>query len=86
MKWHVAGSSPLVLPAITSYTNHTRAEIASSIAETCRTVPIALEKCKQIDQGIQLVPVDQGISVAPRLSEFLTFFRFLAARPLLRLS
>ena len=46
MKWDVAGSSPMVLPAITSYTNHTRAEIASSIAETCGTVPIALEKRK----------------------------------------
>lgn len=42
LKWDAAGPSPLVLPAVATYTNHTGAETASSIAETCRTIPIAL--------------------------------------------
>lgn len=46
LKWDAASPSPLVLPAEATYTNHTGAETASSITETCRTIPIALDECK----------------------------------------
>lgn len=46
MKWDTAGPSPLVLPAVGAYSNHTRAEAASTIAETCGTISIALDECK----------------------------------------
>ncbi len=46
MKWDLAGPSPSVLPAVGAYSNDTRAEAASAIAETCRTIPIALNECK----------------------------------------
>lgn len=46
MKWDAVDPSPLVLPAVGAHTNHAGAEAASTIAETCGTIPIALDKCK----------------------------------------
>ena len=46
MMWDTAGPSPLVLPAVGADTNHTGTEAASTIAETCGTISIALHKCK----------------------------------------
>ena len=45
-KWDVAGPNSLVLPTVGAYTNSSRVEGSSSIDETCRTIPIALDKCK----------------------------------------
>ncbi len=46
MECDITPPSPLVLPAVGTYTNHTGAEAASAIAETCGAIPIALDKCK----------------------------------------
>lgn len=35
-----------MLPAVGAYTNHTGAETASTIAETCGAISIALGECK----------------------------------------